>query len=533
MKLRSYRSVRVAIVIILLASFLEVAMSYSLSLLVVKTTNDLIKHGCIVIGIYLLYAVFMFLNMKVKALASYFVGQDIRQKTDKLFQTMSFQEYHVKDHGEHLSLYVNDVQKVLELTVDKYLSMIEKASVTVFIFLSLWSIHYSMAVIAVISFAVMALVPVLFQQKLSRYILGVQEAKEGYLAKMRELLQGFDTYLENLAFSVFLEKSRKAAYQYSEVVLKADSFTALMSASLTFVNSLVTIIALGLLSYNVLQGKVGAGAFLSVTTLLPTFGAAVMECLSEKEFYRSGQTLFATKFSAIQQEVFEEKIFTNSFVAFREAPYPQSTVQSFHNQVIEEIHLQAISLDYPTKKIRFPESLTFKKGKKYAIMGESGCGKSSLLKVLVGQIADYAGEVYVNETVATQPLFSSLSYVNQTTFLFNDTIRHNIDLLGQHSSEELVEMLKRLNLDEFSLDDRIEDNGKNLSGGQRQRLAIARALLRSKDCLVLDEATASLDQATSEKIEEYILANVETVIMISHHLSDTVKEKLDKVIQLG
>ncbi|MGT2799142.1 ATP-binding cassette domain-containing protein [Streptococcus marmotae] len=533
MKLFHYRSVRLAILSIILLSFLEVAMSYSLSLLVVESVDQLVKNACIVMGIYLLYALFFFLSMKAKALATYFVTQDMKQKTDKWLIHLTAKEYHLKDHGERLSLYVNDVNKVLDLTVGKYLSMVEKAAVTVFVFISLWLIHYSMALIAVISFVVMAFVPSLFQGALSTHILGVQEAKEGYLAKMRELLQGFDTYLENTAFSVFLEKSRKAAYRYAEVVLKADSFTALMSASLTFINSFVTIVALGILSYNVLQGKVAVGAFLSVTALLPSFGSAVMECLSDKEFFMSGQTLYEAKFGRMNQPAFEEKRFCHSISAFKEVPLPQKETEEPALQTIQAIQLENIRLDYDGKVVTFPEELQFRQGQKYAIMGESGCGKSSLLKVLIGQNTDYTGTVLVNGKVAKQPLFSSLSYVNQTTFLFNDTIRHNIDLLGQHESNELLAVLQLLNLEHLSLDDRIEDNGKNLSGGQRQRLAIARALLRSKDCIVLDEATANLDRETAEKIEEYILGNVGLVIMVSHHMTEHIREKIDKVIRLA
>lgn len=71
-------------------------------------------------------------------------------------------------------------------------------------------------------------------------------------------------------------------------------------------------------------------------------------------------------------------------------------------------------------------------------------------------------------------LFDSIAYVSQSTFLFNDSLRNNIDLNGTHTDEEIINILENLKLSEFNLDYRIQENGKNLSGGQRQRLAIAK-----------------------------------------------------------
>ncbi|MDY4002385.1 ATP-binding cassette domain-containing protein [Streptococcus orisratti] len=531
LKLLNYRSVRLAVGATVFTALFEVLMSYSLSFLVTSTVSKLIRNVLFVLGIYLIYAIGMYLQLKLKGLANYYVSQDIKQQADKWIANLSYQDYHEKDHGEWLSIYVNDVPKVIELTLTKFLSMTEKASVTVFVFVALTYIHYSMALLALLSLAFMTFIPRLFQKNLAKYILQVQNSKEIYLSKMRELLQGFDTFLENTAFNIFLKKSRQASFNYSKAVYNSEKFTSLMSACLTFTNAFVTVIALGLLSYNVINGRVQTGAFLSVSSLLPTFGASVMEFLSEKEFFQSGQTLYSSKFSNLGQFNAQEDFFTKSgFIHAVPMPTDQFSSQE---KSISELALEKIVLIYQNKEIRFPEKLKFLKGKKYAIIGESGCGKSSLLKIIMGEITDYQGDYKIDNKGVSGALFDSLSYVNQTTFLFNDTIRHNIDLLGKHSDDDLKKLLTTLHLEYLSLDEKIEDNGKNLSGGQRQRLSIARALLRNKDILLLDEATANLDKETAEGIEQYILSTECMVIMISHHLSSSTEKSLDKVLKLG
>lgn len=524
-----YRSVRLAVFCTILSALLEVAVSYSLTFLVVKNRFALLQSVLMVLGLYFLQAVAMYFQMKTKGVATYYLSQDIKQKIDKWFSTLPYQRFHQKDHGEWLSLYVNDVNKVMDLTLNKFLSMVEKTAVACFVLLALFWIHYSMSILALASLLVMLLIPRVFQSHLSRHILRVQDEKETYLSKVRELLQGFDTFLENTAFSIFLRKSRLAAESFSKAVFEADRFTAVMSACLTFTNAFVTVIALGLLSYNVMEGRVGAGAFLSVSSLLPSFGAAVMEVLSEREFYKSGHELYSLKFSMLES-VDREPFFEKS-VGIHNIPIPE-VVASKIVPLSSDIVLQEIVVHYPNKSISLPQKIQFKKGHKYAIIGESGSGKSSLFKVLTGEWLDYHGLSQIDGKPVSSPVFDRLSYVNQNTFLFNDTVRNNIDLLGEHSDNELKSMLLKMHLGDLSLDAQIEDNGRNLSGGQRQRLSLARALLRGRSVLLLDEATANLDKELSESIERELLTLNLTVIMISHHLSDEVSKYLDDIVKL-
>ncbi|RHM05487.1 ATP-binding cassette domain-containing protein [Amedibacillus dolichus] len=177
----------------------------------------------------------------------------------------------------------------------------------------------------------------------------------------------------------------------------------------------------------------------------------------------------------------------------------------------------------------------FEYPKKYAIIGDSGCGKSTLLKIISGEIESYQGEVILNGVIKSKSdnLFSDIAYVNQNCFLFNDSLYNNIALGRNISVEKINYLLKVVSLSEFSADYLINEGGKNLSGGQKQRIALCRALALEKPVILLDEVTANLDINTAEKIESYLLEMPCMVIMVTHHLSENIRQKLDTVIDIS
>ena len=186
-------------------------------------------------------------------------------------------------------------------------------------------------------------------------------------------------------------------------------------------------------------------------------------------------------------------------------------------------------------------SFEINKGEKVAIVGESGCGKTTLAKLLLKFYFPESGQILINgnklNTISTNWLRDNISYIDQSTFLFSDTIKNNL-LLGNQSAtdKEIEEACKLANVDSFvselpfGYDTFLDENGKNLSGGQRQRLAIARALIRKPKIIIFDEATSNLDTITESAIKDTIFNLNEnlTCIIIAHRLS-TIKN-CDKII---
>jgi ATP-binding cassette subfamily C protein len=194
-----------------------------------------------------------------------------------------------------------------------------------------------------------------------------------------------------------------------------------------------------------------------------------------------------------------------------------------------EIRFHNVVFSHPDKPVFEGLDITIPKGSFVALRGASGAGKTTIVDLLVGLQRPQAGTIYLDnvtlDEVNLRAWRNLIGYVPQETLLFNDTIRHNITLGDATVGDEQVQAaLEAAGAWEFVadragvLDATVGNAGFQLSGGQRQRLAIARALARSPQLLILDEATAALDPVSEAAICDTLneLRGVVTIIAISH-----------------
>lgn len=194
-------------------------------------------------------------------------------------------------------------------------------------------------------------------------------------------------------------------------------------------------------------------------------------------------------------------------------------------------------------KVLNGSSFTAKQGKVTALVGASGSGKTSILR-LVSRLYDYDdGEILIDgkdiKNISTDSLFSKISIVFQDVTLFNTTVMENIRIGRQNATdEEVMAAAKLANCEEFiselsqGYNTIIGENGAELSGGERQRLSIARAFLKNAPILILDEIAASLDVDNEKKIQDSLnkLVKNKTVLIISHRMKSI--ENADKIVVL-
>ena len=197
-----------------------------------------------------------------------------------------------------------------------------------------------------------------------------------------------------------------------------------------------------------------------------------------------------------------------------------------------DIVFKDVSFAYNDNTVLDKISLRIPKGKKVALVGLSGSGKSTIANIILRLYDNYSGSILINskdiKELDLTDVRNSVSIVTQETILFNESIFNNIKYGNLEATDNEISLVaQNAGVKSFSeeLDKKLHtvigENGIKLSGGQRQRIAIARALIKDAPLLIMDEATSSLDNITENKIHETInsLMNNKTKLIIAHRLS--------------
>lgn len=208
-----------------------------------------------------------------------------------------------------------------------------------------------------------------------------------------------------------------------------------------------------------------------------------------------------------------------------------------------DISLEKVSFSYnEDRQILKNVSIRLPKNSLVCLVGESGCGKSTIAKLLSGRIKKYMGNILIDgfmlEAVKEDSLMKSVTLIQHNSYIFKGSIADNLRIGKPDATKlEMLGALDKVKLLSFieskkGLETQIMENGSNLSGGQCQRLALARALLADTPVYIFDEATSNIDAQSEEAIMKvvYELKKTKTVLLISHRLSNVVGA--DKIYML-
>lgn len=211
-----------------------------------------------------------------------------------------------------------------------------------------------------------------------------------------------------------------------------------------------------------------------------------------------------------------------------------------------EIELKNTSFSYDGKRdVLKNVSMTFPSSGMSAIVGESGCGKSTVVNIILGAIRPRSGTVEIGgkalDALSRKSYYSHLAVVSYNTYIFSQTVRENFRLAKNSvTDDEIYKALEKVNLAEFirangGLDKLLTEDAANISGGQKQRLALAVNLVADKDIYVFDEATSNIDIESEAIIMDNIkaLASEKSVIVISHRLANIVPADRIYYMELG
>lgn len=343
-----------------------------------------------------------------------------------------------------------------------------------------------------------------------------------YTHYLQEVLSAFRIIRVNSLYprveTQFSGRSEKLQEKSFEIEKKSTYIYAVQNFMINFVVLFVMVISV----YYAVLGKITFGG---VILILNNFSSLI------GPFQRASELLpkiISTKalFKVLDESLINQEVLNET-----------EELQRFQ----EEISFEGVAFSYGENKVLEDLTLSLKKNGKYLIVGPSGGGKSTFLKLLRKYFHPQTGGIYVDgkplNQITKESYFRHLSNVEQNVFMFDDTLRNNLTLLKDTKEEKLNEAIRRAGLISFvenlpqGLETVIEDNGRNISGGERSRIAIARALLNESEILILDEAFQSLDYETARAIERTILDLPElTVVNVSHILIPENKNAYDEML---
>ncbi len=348
---------------------------------------------------------------------------------------------------------------------------------------------------------------------------------KGYTLYLREILTAFrlvkSNNLEKRSAREFDRKSESV--QHKGFVI--DKVATLIDAVLQLFLFGVIFGSMMLVAYLANQGLVSAGYVILVINSMGSIMQPLTQAMQKIPLMKGADRIWQSideSLEVIPGEVPETEPFGgfNSCISFND-----------------------VSFSYEDTEVLKALNLNFEKGKKYLLLGPSGGGKSTILRLLRKYISPDQGELLVDDVdldrIISEEFLRRLANVEQHVFLFEDSLRNNLTLYKDYPDEEVKAAIAAAGLEDFvlkqpsGLEQQILDNGKNVSGGEKARIAIARGLLRKSDILLLDEAFASLDDEVAKSIEKRLLAlEGVTVIQVSHVVFPETIAQYDQVLEI-
>lgn len=372
-------------------------------------------------------------------------------------------------------------------------------------------------------------------------IVAVQKIAKRLLNKYWGIYTGLgDSFLENLQGLTTLKIYRADEQKAKEMDVESQRFRQITMKVLTMQLNSTSVMDI------VAYGGAAVGIIVALRQFFAGslgFSGALMIILLASEFFIPLRLLGSFFHIAMNGMSASDKIF-----AFLDLPEPEPKEATLSGESLG-IHMDHVSFSYEeSRQILDDISLDIPAGSFVSLVGTSGCGKSTIARLLMGRNRGYDGSISITQADGTTlelsdinetSLMQHITLVSHNSYLFKGTVEENLRMRKPDATkDELWSVLEQVNLKEFlvqndGLQAPVAEKGSNFSGGQCQRLALARALLHDSPVYIFDEATSNIDMESEEQIMQVIhrLAVTKTIILISHRLANVVDS--DVIYMLG
>lgn len=453
------------------------------------------------------------------------IEQDMRRDVFSHLEKLPFSFYDTNRTGKIMARATTDLFEITELAhhgpEDFFIAIL-----TIFgSFFLLLKIRWELAIIVIISMPIILSIVIFSRRNLSKTSKKVKETTAEINANLESSISGIrvtkgfvNEELENKNFDIMNKK-------YSHAKRIRFKYMAFFHSNIELCNNLLNLLILAVGGYFIMKGKMTLPDLVAANLFIASFTAPIRKLTNFVEQFSTGMAGFS-RFLEIMQTETEEP----------DSPDAVEILASRGNISFEHVNFSYANNIQVLNDINF----TVKSGEKFALVGSSGGGKSTICNLIPRFYEISEGQILLDginiKKIKRNSLRNQIGIVQQDVFLFAGTVRENISYAKPNATdEEIILAAKRAEIhdDIMNMPDGYEtvvgERGIKLSGGQKQRVSIARCFLKNPPILILDEATSALDTATEIKIQKAFdeLSKGRTTIVIAHRLS-TIKNA-DKI----
>jgi ABC-type bacteriocin/lantibiotic exporter with double-glycine peptidase domain len=526
-KFFSQKLVKCYIVLIPFKALFSVASAFIIASVIDSILNGWNEKLWYQILIFLIYIIMDYvlnvieIRLKFRMIERFTI--ELRKNIFSKILSLEYHDYKKKSTGMYLSTIESDIDTIRETVffiIDTASELVTMLAALAVIFFFSWQI----GIFLLIATGIQSYIPKLFDSKLASVGKDYSLAKEKYMEKLKDGISGYLTgkifHIEKRMLMLYEDVLRVSERKWSNREY-TESFVSLSSYVFNKI-AYVGVFCVG--GFLASRGLITIAAIIAITDIVA---------------YVSAPALYLV----------------DDIAKFKVASVPLEKIQDILNlpeerkghegyiENIDDIRIEMLTFRYETRIVLNQFSFRFYKGKKDIIMGASGGGKATLLRILAGIEKQYEGEIFLGETafrnLNRQALTEHICYIEQEPFMFNDTIYNNVTLYEKIDESVVMNILLQVGLEKLlgelpeGIHTILSENATRISGGEKQRIAIARAILRKASYILLDESTSHLDTDTALDIEKMLFGLKDiAVILVTHNLSDFAMQEADSIVKM-
>ena len=417
------------------------------------------------------------------------------------------------DIDAYISAMNNDAVHI-DATIKSVFDMINEAMKSISAFIGLILLHWVVAFVNVVVIVLNYGCSSYLEKKIEKNEIERSEIMEKFTSSITDIVQGFSVWNLYNAKEKMVHSLQKTSEEYEDKRKHVNRVDTYITDLVYVISAISQMISSFVMLFLIIKGYASVGAFMSEGQLSGQLSNNVNTAFNNLAHLRGIDTILQKRTEQIAEE--------------------DKTIQ---NIISYNLSIQNLSFSYPDKTIFSNVSLHFESGKKYLIIGPSGYGKTTLLNLIDKNLTEYTGSIVLGEKDYSElnhaTVHHYIGYVEQTPYIFKDTLKENITLGNTYTGEEIQRAMQEALVTDFmnDEDDVIDPNG--ISGGQKQRIALARELIADHKIILFDESINALDKAMTKEIVKQLLSLKQTVILVSHSYDEEMMKKFDCVIDIS